>query len=332
MKKEAHWWCICVWPGGVALILTPTLQQFVSVNVVCCSESAVKDGLAEERQQQRQPQHPATPPTSPLSGTSPKPPLNGFKVNGLSKQHSQDLSQLQRLQQLSPALQVLSEGLSLPLPLPQSPHMPDTPDTCKDTLLMLPKKTGLQHFSKDGDSCYGQPPISPDNSRSCTPPASTSSGNSCRDDASSKDSRTTDSVCQWLQCGLSVDESDLLDHIRSKHLEPQLQAHRQDQKFVCLWTDCKVYNKKSSSQTWLEHHIVAHAGDKPFKCIVDGCGQRFTREQALQRHVNSHFNTTLQNPDNCRTVKHSHETPSKHSKKKKLRRKRSWLSKSPSVS
>jgi zinc finger protein AEBP2 len=130
-----------------------------------------------------------------------------------------------------------------------------------------------------------------------------------------------------------------MDHIRLKHVEPQLKkaaelsqaAHDRNSgkdqgKYVCLWTDCKVYNKKSSSRTWLERHVVSHAGDKPFKCIVDGCGQRFTAEGALQRHVNSHFNTTIQNSDNCKTVKHNNDTPSKQTKKKKLRRKRSWLS------
>lgn len=35
--------------------------------------------------------------------------------------------------------------------------------------------------------------------------------------------------------------------------------------FVCLWKGCKVYNTPSTSQSWLQRHMLSHSGDKPFK-------------------------------------------------------------------
>lgn len=58
-------------------------------------------------------------------------------------------------------------------------------------------------------------------------------------------------------------------------------------RYVCLWKDCKVYGKHST-KNWLERHVLhQHSGPTPFKCIVDSCGQRFKTEALLHRHVNS---------------------------------------------
>lgn len=57
-------------------------------------------------------------------------------------------------------------------------------------------------------------------------------------------------------------------------MEGQLEA----ESFRCLWVGCKVYDKASCSVSWLERHVLTHGGHKPFKCIVDGCGQRFASE------------------------------------------------------
>lgn len=54
----------------------------------------------------------------------------------------------------------------------------------------------------------------------------------------------------------------------------------------------KVYNRASCSLSWLERHILSHGGNRPFKCIVDNCCLRFPTQAALQRHVNSHFESS----------------------------------------
>ncbi|CAG5102084.1 Similar to AAEL000263: Zinc finger protein jing homolog (Aedes aegypti) [Cotesia congregata] len=48
--------------------------------------------------------------------------------------------------------------------------------------------------------------------------------------------------------------------------------------------------RTSCSRRWLERHVLSHGGNKPFRCIVDGCGNRFSSQIALERHVNNHFN------------------------------------------
>lgn len=40
------------------------------------------------------------------------------------------------------------------------------------------------------------------------------------------------------------------------------------QVFVCLWKGCKVYNTPSTSQSWLQRHMLTHSGDKPFKVTL----------------------------------------------------------------
>jgi hypothetical protein len=39
-----------------------------------------------------------------------------------------------------------------------------------------------------------------------------------------------------------------------------------------------VYARTSCSRSWLERHVLSHGGNKPFRCIVDGCGQRFSSQ------------------------------------------------------
>jgi zinc finger protein AEBP2 len=106
----------------------------------------------------------------------------------------------------------------------------------------------------------------------------------------------------------------LMDHLHRVHVQTQ-----EGESFVCLWANCKVYNKTSSSRKWLERHVLSHSGDKPFKCIVDKCGMQFTSQYGLERHVNSHFN--LSRPAGSKPGRHKEDTPYKN-KKKKAKRKR----------
>ena len=98
--------------------------------------------------------------------------------------------------------------------------------------------------------------------------------------------------CKWYKCGCEIASDMLLDHIRIKHVATQLRfsdSNADEQSFVCLWNGCKVYNRPSCLLTWLERHIVSHLGDKPYCCIVAGCGTRFASQAMLERHVNGHF-------------------------------------------
>lgn len=93
-------------------------------------------------------------------------------------------------------------------------------------------------------------------------------------------------TCCWDNCQLQFPSSpDLAEHIRNTHVDGQrggvsvpstahlggvykYQSHDRVcplQVFVCLWKGCKVYNTPSTSQSWLQRHMLTHSGDKPFK-------------------------------------------------------------------
>ncbi|KAL3266691.1 hypothetical protein HHI36_010853 [Cryptolaemus montrouzieri] len=113
-------------------------------------------------------------------------------------------------------------------------------------------------------------------------------------DAERRESRKSLSVsgdlgrCRWADCNAQFDTSGaLLEHLQHKHVISQ--AARDE--YTCFWSGCKVHGRTSCSRSWLERHVLAHAGTKLFRCIVDGCRQRFNSQLTLQRHVNGHFNT-----------------------------------------
>ncbi|XP_061523772.1 zinc finger protein AEBP2 isoform X2 [Phycodurus eques] len=92
-------------------------------------------------------------------------------------------------------------------------------------------------------------------------------------------------TCCWDHCQVQFSSSpDLADHIRATHVDGQRGGV-----FVCLWKGCKVYNTPSTSQSWLQRHMLTHSGDKPFKCVVGGCNATFASQGGLARHVPTHF-------------------------------------------
>ncbi|XP_011306781.1 uncharacterized protein [Fopius arisanus] len=101
-------------------------------------------------------------------------------------------------------------------------------------------------------------------------------------------SQTNDSgICRWDKCNANFECSGLLlEHLQVAHINTQTGGDN----FVCYWQGCKVKGRTSCSRRWLERHVLSHGGNKPFRCIVDGCGSRFSSQPALERHVNSHFN------------------------------------------
>nr|XP_023013608.1 zinc finger protein jing homolog isoform X2 [Leptinotarsa decemlineata]XP_023013609.1 zinc finger protein jing homolog isoform X2 [Leptinotarsa decemlineata] len=99
---------------------------------------------------------------------------------------------------------------------------------------------------------------------------------------------SADGQCRWAECSSRFETSGaLLEHLQVKHVISQASQEH----YVCLWLGCKVHGRTSCSRTWLERHVLAHAGTKPFRCIVEGCGQRFNSQLMLERHVNGHFNS-----------------------------------------
>lgn len=201
----------------------------------------------------------------------------------------------------------------------ESVCMPDT--TRQDSVATCSSDGSLDASPLTND---GGCSVTPDNSRSCTP-----SSLNCLLSPISKDSRSADSsqceckdalpppvICKWKDCDFEdFEDQGILEHIKSKHVYSQ-----EGKKVSCLWEGCKVYSVQSRSQAWLERHVVCHCGDKPFRCIVDGCSLSFTSHKGLEKHVNNHFK--LQQLPNQRPSKSREDTPTKMWKKRRCRKSR----------
>ncbi|KAM9352160.1 zinc finger protein aebp2-like [Symphorus nematophorus] len=137
--------------------------------------------------------------------------------------------------------------------------------------------------------------------------------------ASSSGAKTVAYPCCWDLCPQCFNSSpDLAEHIRGIHVDGQRGGV-----FVCLWKGCKVYNTPSTSQSWLQRHMLTHSGDKPFKCVVGGCNASFASQGGLARHVPSHFSQQSSSKMSSQ-AKLKEESPSKAglNKRKKLKNKR----------
>ncbi|XP_054880260.1 zinc finger protein aebp2-like isoform X2 [Poeciliopsis prolifica] len=131
-------------------------------------------------------------------------------------------------------------------------------------------------------------------------------------------SKSLNYTCCWDDCQLLFSSSpDLAEHIRSVHVDGQRGGV-----FVCLWKNCKVYNTPSTSQSWLQRHMLTHSGDKPFKCVVGGCNATFASQGGLARHVPTHFSSQGSSKTSSQG-KVKEESPSKAGliKRRKLRNK-----------
>ncbi|XP_053742180.1 zinc finger protein aebp2-like isoform X1 [Synchiropus splendidus] len=131
--------------------------------------------------------------------------------------------------------------------------------------------------------------------------------------------KTVAYACCWDLCPQYFNSSpDLAEHIRGIHVDGQRGGV-----FVCLWKGCKVYNTPSTSQSWLQRHMLTHSGDKPFKCVVGGCTASFASQGGLARHVPSHFSQQSSSKLSSQ-AKLKEESPSKAglNKRKKLKNKR----------
>ena len=116
--------------------------------------------------------------------------------------------------------------------------------------------------------------------------------------------------CHFSACNVAQ----LASHAQEQHVDPMKTCDV----FVCLWQDCKVFNRPSCSMSWLTKHLESHIGVKPFKCIFEGCSLSFSTQTGLARHVPCHFQENVrQNKKNFNNNLGKEDSPSKRQLKRK---------------
>ncbi|XP_076876696.1 zinc finger protein GLIS3 isoform X2 [Brachyhypopomus gauderio] len=98
--------------------------------------------------------------------------------------------------------------------------------------------------------------------------------------------------CRWLDCSATYGhKEELVKHIEKLHVE-----QRKGEDFTCFWAGCPRRQKPFNARYKLLIHMRVHSGEKPNKCMFDGCHKAFSRLENLKIHLRSH---TGEKPYTC---------------------------------
>uniref|UniRef100_A0A670XSM2 GLIS family zinc finger 1 n=1 Tax=Pseudonaja textilis TaxID=8673 RepID=A0A670XSM2_PSETE len=91
-------------------------------------------------------------------------------------------------------------------------------------------------------------------------------------------------ICRWIDCSAVYDQQDeLVRHIEKTHID-----QRKGEDFTCFWTGCIRRYKPFNARYKLLIHMRVHSGEKPNKCMFEGCNKAFSRLENLKIHLRSH--------------------------------------------